>query len=172
MKKIIFVNGPMGIGKTSVSFKLTKLINNARIVHGDDCWDFSNILVNDFEKGKVFKTIASRIDEALINAKVNVVIVDWVMHKKSIISLILNNIKFTDYEYKIVTLISNEEQLITRLQKDIKKGKRNEDGIEISLSYLKYYTVYDDILIDTSYLSVDEIANIIISKITSWLIVF
>lgn len=172
MKKIIFVNGPMGIGKTSVSLKLTKLINNARIVHGDDCWDLSNILVNDFEKGKVFKTIASRIDEALSDAKVNVVIVDWVMHKKSIISLILNNIKFTDYEYKIVTLISNEEQLITRLQKDIKKGKRNEGGIEISLSYLKYYAVYDDILIDTSYLSVDEIANIIISKITSWLIVF
>lgn len=172
MKKIIFVNGPMGIGKTSVSLKLTKLINNADIVHGDDCWDFSNIIVNDFEKGKVIKTIASRIDEALSDVKVNVVIVDWVMHKKSIISLILNNIKFTDYEYKIVTLISNEEQLRTRLQKDIKKGKRNEGGIEISLSYLKYYAVYDDILIDTSYLSVDEIANIIISQITSWLIVF
>lgn len=172
MKKIIFVNGPMGIGKTSVSLKLTELINNAGIVHGDDCWDFSNIFVNDFEKGKVIKTIASRIDESFILANVNVVIVDWVMHEKLIINLILNNIKLTDYEYKIVTLISNEEQLINRLQNDIKRGKRNKGCIDKSLSYLKYYDVYDDILIDTSYLSVDEIANIVLSKITSWLIVF
>ena len=50
MKKILFIGGPMGIGKTAVSERLNQLLDHSVFLDGDWCWNMDPFIVNEENK--------------------------------------------------------------------------------------------------------------------------
>jgi tRNA uridine 5-carbamoylmethylation protein Kti12 len=47
IKNLIFINGTMGVGKTTTSKELQKMLPNCIFLDGDWCWDMSPFIVTD-----------------------------------------------------------------------------------------------------------------------------
>jgi broad-specificity NMP kinase len=50
MKNLIFINGTMGVGKTTTSLELKKILPKCVFLDGDWCWDMSPFIVTEETK--------------------------------------------------------------------------------------------------------------------------
>ena len=57
-KKFIVINGVMGVGKTTVSKKLYKELENSFWLDGDNCWTMNPFIVNEENKDMVLNNIS------------------------------------------------------------------------------------------------------------------
>ncbi len=55
IKKLIIINGTMGVGKTAISKELNKKLNNSVWLDDDWCWMMNPFTVNDENKNMVIK---------------------------------------------------------------------------------------------------------------------
>lgn len=51
-KKIIIINGVMGVGKTTISKLLYKELENSFWLDGDNCWMMNSFIVNEHHKNR------------------------------------------------------------------------------------------------------------------------
>lgn len=161
MKNLIFINGTMGVGKTTTSRELQKLLPNCVFLDGDWCWDMSPFIVNDETKKMVIDNISYLLNNFISCSVYENIIFCWVMHEQSILDDVLSRIdKHNCILYKF-SLVCSEEALISRITKDIELGIRTEDVINRSISRLKNYFEMDTEKIDVSKISAKEAAKII-----------
>jgi broad-specificity NMP kinase len=165
MKNLIFINGTMGVGKTATSRELQKLLPNCVFLDGDWCWDMSPFIVNDETKSMVIGNISYLLNNFISCSVYENIIFCWVMHEQSIIDDVLSRLKKHDYLLYKFSLVSSEQALISRIEKDIKMGIRAEDVINRSVSMLKNYYQMDTDKIDVSNISAKEAAVIIYKQI-------
>lgn len=160
MKKLIFIGGPMGVGKTSVSKKLQEKLNKCVYLDGDWCWFTNPWILTESTKNMVIKNIAYLLNNYIECPDYDNVILSWVLYDNQIINDIKSRIKDSNYDFYNISLIASENILIGRLNDDLNKGIRSEKiVIERSLERLKHYPYVDSIKIDTSLLSIDEICD-------------
>lgn len=139
MKKLIFINGTMGSGKTVTSKELQKMLPNCVFLDGDWCWDSVPFIVTDKTMRMVIENISFLINNFLDCPDYNNIIFCWVMHEQSIIDSILRCIDLSNVDFNIVTLICSDAELKHRLLKDIEEGKRSPDIISRSIVKQKNY---------------------------------
>lgn len=89
------------------------------------------------------------------------------MHEQSILDDLLGrlNIEECTTIYKF-SLVCSEEALVSRINKDIENGIRDESVIERTVSRLKNYYDMDTVKIDVSKISSEKAAEIIYTYIT------
>lgn len=155
MKKLIIVNGTMGVGKTTTCEKLNNCLERSVWLDGDWCWMMNPWIINDENKTMVIKNITYQLRNFLISSTFNYVIFSWVIHKEEISNTILDNLKDLDYELYKITITCSQEVLKRRMI----IGDRSQDGIKESLKRLDMYTNMDTIKIDTTDMTVDEAVN-------------
>ena len=80
MKNLIFINGTMGAGKSSVCAELLKMLPNAVYLDGDWCWNMHPFIVTDETKAMVVQNITHLLQNFLNCSEVKNVIFCWVMH--------------------------------------------------------------------------------------------
>lgn len=165
MKKLIVINGPMGVGKSSVCKILNRRLENSAWLDGDWCCMMDPFIVNDENKEMVIDNISHLLRNYLNNSNLENIILSWVIHKDEILNLILDKIGLDDYEVKKVTLICSKSVLKKRISKDITKGVRDVESLERSLAYLKYYEENTTNNLDTSEKGKSEIVDEIIEII-------
>ena len=68
MKRLIIINGTMGVGKSSVGQSLNKSIPNSAFIDGDWCCKVNTTLTNDI-KNLYIENITSLINNYLLNGK-------------------------------------------------------------------------------------------------------
>ncbi len=159
MKRLYMIGGTMGVGKTSVSQVLKKQLSNSVFLDGDWCWDASPFQVTEETKGMVIDNICHVLNNFLHCSAYENVIFCWVMHEEAIIRLILDRLSTSACDVKCISLLSDTDSLIARLEGDIQRGIRTADVIERSLARLPLYHALPTIKIDTSRKSVSEIAS-------------
>lgn len=155
MKKLIFIGGPMGIGKTTVSKALAAEIDQSVFLDGDWCWDIHPFVVNEENKQMVMKNITFLLNSFLENSTIETLIFCWVMHEQTIIEELLAGLN-TPFIFHSFSLVSDEQTLTSQFIKDIQQGIRTIDGLESSLARLPLYQNLDTICIDTSSFSIEE----------------
>lgn len=57
MKTLLFINGPMGVGKTAVCKALLKRLTPGAYLDGDHCWDMAPFRVTDETRSMVLDNI-------------------------------------------------------------------------------------------------------------------
>ncbi|OOM74531.1 hypothetical protein CLPUN_38790 [Clostridium puniceum] len=159
LKKLIMVNGTMGVGKSTVCNILFKMINNSMYLDGDWCWNMNPFVVSEEDKEMVINNISYLLKSYLSNSKYEYIIFCWVMHEDSIIMQILNELKEFDFELHKISLICSEESLKSRLNIDIKNGIRNDDIVNRSIKRILLYDKMDTIKIDVSNITPDDTAK-------------
>lgn len=155
MKQVIFIGGPMGIGKTAVSKTLVKKLEHSVFLDGDWCWDIHPFVVNDENKQMVLKNITFLLNSFLENTTIQTIVFCWVMHEQTIIDELLAGLN-EPFLFHSFSLISDEQTLAAHFMSDVHQGIRNSEGLENSLARLPLYQKLNTTCIDTSALSIEE----------------
>lgn len=165
VKRLIFVNGTMGVGKSSVSHELKNLLAPCAFLDGDWCWDLAPFTVTEETKTLVLDNAAYLLNAFLRCSAVRNVLFCWVMPARFVIDDLLSRIT-EPYSFQLFTLTASEKDLCARLNADIAAGKRTQDVVARSLAYLPLYeSGMGGIRVDTSCRSAAEIAQFIADKV-------
>ena len=159
MKKVIFIGGTMGVGKTTVSHLLKKELHHSVMLDGDWCWDTNPFQVTEETKTMVLDNICYLLNSFLRCSAYEHVILGWVMHEQSIIDHIIGNLNMENCAVRSISLVANEACLRERLLKDVAQGRRTADVIERSISRLPLYRQLNTVKVDTSNKSVQQIVD-------------
>ncbi len=166
MKKLIIINGTMGVGKTTTSKILSKLLPRCAFLDGDWCWDMSPFIVTEETKRMVLDNITHILNNFLSCSEFEHIIFCWVMHQQSIINDVLSRLNVGDSKLYIFSLVCSEDALKKRLENDIRQGLRTEDAISKSIPRLSNYSQMDSVKIDVGELSARQAAKKILEYIS------
>lgn len=159
MKNLIFINGTMGVGKTTISKELKNILPNCIFLDGDWCWDMSPFIVTDETKKMVLDNITHLLNNFISCSEYKNIIFCWVMHEESILDDVLSRLNKYDCIIHKFSIVCSEQTLISRITKDINQGVRENDVIERSVPRLKNYFQMDTQKIDVNHISAKEAAE-------------
>lgn len=165
MKALVFVNGPMGVGKSSVCRQLLRLLEPGVYLDGDWCWNMSPFRVTDETRAMVLDNITFMLSRFLACPELDYVIFGWVMHRADIAKSILTRLILTDVRVYHFTLMCSEQTLRSRIAADVQAGLRDGDAVARSLNYLPLYGSQDTVKIMTDALSPENAAEAIAKQI-------
>lgn len=164
-KKLIIINGTMGVGKTATCKELNKKLYNSVWLDGDWCWMMNPFIVNDENKATVINNITYMLRNFLVNSSFEYVIFNWVIHTEDISNLILQRLNDLEYDLIKITLICSKEALQKRILEDVQLNLRDESGMSTSIERLTLYKNMDTVKINTTDISVSETVDRIIKII-------
>jgi broad-specificity NMP kinase len=150
MKKLIIINGTMGVGKSTVCNALLDKLMPSVYLDGDWCWNMNPFIVSEENKTMVEGNITHLLKSYLNNSGYEYIIFCWVIHREDIFDKILLPLKDFDFELHKISLVCSPEALRKRLEIDVQKGIREADIIESSIERLALYNKMDTIKFDVS----------------------
>ena len=161
MKTLVFLNGPMGVGKSTVAALLQRKFDRCAYLDGDWCYRVHPFRVTKESKALILNNIAFLLDGYLKSPDVDLVLFTWVMNKREIRDAVLSKMKEAG-KCLFVTLTASEEALIKRFAKDIAAGLRTQEGLTRALSYLPDYKAdFGGLKLITDEKEPDELAEIV-----------
>jgi deoxyadenosine/deoxycytidine kinase len=167
MKNVIFINGTMGVGKTTVCRELQKTLPNCVFLDGDWCWDSSPFVVTEETKAMVIRNIAYLLNSFLLCSEYENIVFCWVMHQSEIADIICASLTGS-FDYHLFTLSCSETSLRDRLLADIKAGKRKPDIVDRSIERIPLYARMPTEKIDVSEITPTQAADLIASNIRAF----
>lgn len=160
--KLIVINGVMGVGKTTVSKRLYKELENSFWLDGDNCWTMNPFIVNEENKEMVLNNISFILNNFLSNSSSKSVVFNWVIQSDDIMNEILSRINTKNVDVYKITLMCTKEELIRRIESDVRLGLRDNKNVERSLERYDMYKAMDTIKIDTTGKSIEKIIEEIV----------
>lgn len=161
MKKVVIINGPIGVGKSTVGKLLCNKLNMSAFIDGDWCFDLHPFIANKETKDMAIGNIVYLINNYLKCSHCDYVVFIWVMDKIDVYQRIINNIRRDDVRLYEITLNCTEEALVDRWKRDTLCDWRIEEWLNVSIKSLKYFEGLDTIKIDTSDKTANDVADII-----------
>lgn len=155
MKKLIVINGTMGVGKTTICKELYKSLDKAVWLEGDWCWMMNPWIVNEETVKMVENNITYLLRSFLSNSTFNFIIFSWVLHREEILDGLLERLSDLEFQIERITLISSETSLTQRMELD----GRTQKQIDFSIERLSFYANMNSKKIDTSEISVEEVVG-------------
>lgn len=162
MKKLIIINGTMGVGKSTVSSLLFKMLRPSVYLDGDWCWNMNPFVVTDENKKMVIDNITYLLKSFLANSSYEYIIFCWVIHQEEIFKLIVD--PFSDFAVEVykISLVCSPNALRNRMQRDVENGVREVESIESSIARIPLYDQMDTVKIDVSHISAQQAAEQIV----------
>lgn len=157
MKKLIIINGIMGVGKTTVSKALYKELNNSFWLDGDNCWMMNPFNVNEENKRMVLDNITYIVNNYIKNSSSEHIVFNWVIQTDDIMNQVLSRLNLENVKVYKITLMASKDALIERITSDISRGIRNADNLNRSLNQYNLYNQMNTIKVDTTNKRVKEI---------------
>lgn len=165
MKKLIMINGTMGVGKSAVCNILFKMLNSSAYLDGDWCWNMNPFVVSEENKEMVINNISYLLKSYLNNSGYEYIIFCWVIQDEDIFKQILDKLNGFDFELHKISLVCSEESLKNRLNIDIKNGIRKTDVISRSIERISFYEKMDTVKIDVSNITPEDTAKVICTMV-------
>ena len=159
--KVIVINGPMGVGKTTVGKYIADSNPGTAFIDGDWCLDIHPFIGNRETKTMAVDNILHMIGNYSRCSACNMIVLVWLMDNQWVLDRILDGIAGIGLEAVSVTLVCDRESLIERWQSDAQCEWRTDKWLEVSVNSLPYFAALEN-AIDTSTLSVDQVAERII----------
>ena len=166
MKKLIFICGANGIGKSTTCAKLYKKLNDSALVDSDHCRIMNPFDFTDEQKNIVEDNMATMLINYLKCSTTENVIFLYGFHgpRKQIFDNIMIRLSNTGIPFAFIPIIleCELEENIRRAQNDERSEYRIKYGIENSRDI---YNQYDYPRLDITYLTVDEAVEKLINMI-------
>ena len=167
MKKVIFIGGTMGVGKTTISKLLKKQLDHSVMLDGDWCWDMHPFVVNEETKAMVLNNIVYQLQSFIHCSVIDNIIFCWVLHEQTIIDEIVKRLDLSQCQFFSLSLVCDEKTLKEHLQKDIDLNIRDSDIIARSMERMSHYDQVSSHKISVSSLSCETIVQNILEYIQS-----
>ena len=158
--KVIILNGPMGVGKTTVGKYIADQNPGTAFIDGDWCMDIHPFAGNQETKAMAIDNILHMIGNYQKCSVCSMVVLVWLMDESWVIQRMREGLSDLRAEVKDVTLICDRENLIKRWNNDQNCEWRTDEWLDVSLKSLHGFASMDN-TIDTSGLAVSQIADLI-----------
>lgn len=162
MKKLLFLCGPNGIGKSTISREIIRQLPNSAYVDSDPCRFMNPFVLNDVTIPTIAKNISDLITNYMKCPAVDTVIFSYGFHgrRREVFEEVMKRLETIDHIFVPFLLWCSEEENLKRMQAD----NRSVPQIERTLGESrKSFTHVDYPMIDITALSVAEAAKTIIS---------
>ena len=156
--KVIIINGPMGVGKTTVGKYIAEQNPGTAFIDGDWCMDIHPFVGNRETRAMAVDNILHMIGNYRKCSVCSMVVLAWLMDDPRVIRRIAEGLSALRASAKYVTLVCNAENLIRRWKHDQNCQWRTDEWLNISLKSLPAFAAMDQV-IDTSDLPVDQVAE-------------
>ena len=131
MKNLIFINGTMGVGKSSVSRELNKLLDHSVYLDGDWCWMADPFTVTEETKGMVEDNICHLLNNFITCSRYKNIIFCWVMDYESIYQSIVTKLHIENCKIWRFTISCSQQTLKQRVENDnLQEGRNFEKSAE------------------------------------------
>ena len=158
--KVIILNGPMGVGKTTVGKYIADHHPGTAFIDGDWCLDIHPFVGNQETKAMAVDNILHMIGNYQKCSVCSMVVLVWLMDEPWVIQKITQGLSAMQAEVKNVTLVCSRENLITRWKDDHACEWRTDEWLNVSLKSLPGFASMDN-TIDTSGLPVEQVAELV-----------
>ena len=158
--KVIVLNGPMGVGKTTVGKYIADHHPGTAFIDGDWCLDIHPFVGNRETKAMAVDNILHMIRNYRNCSVCSMVVLVWLMDDEWVIRRILDGLHELQVDVKNVTLTCGRESLIRRWKADRSCEWRTDEWLNVSLKSLAGFEAMEN-TIDTSELTVEQIAEMI-----------
>ena len=145
-KKLIVINGTMGVGKSTISTALKDELENSIMLDGDWCWMMNPWNITEENIKMVEQNIIFLLNSFLNNSSFRYVIFTWVLHNEMILDNLLEGIDDDNFELHFYSLVCNKNELIERMEND----SRTEINIKNASERISLYLAQRSKKIDTT----------------------
>lgn len=163
--KVIIINGPMGVGKTTVGKYIAEKCTGTAFIDGDWCFDIHPFVGNQETKTMAIDNILHMIANYRKCSICNMIVFVWLMDERWVYQKIADGISNMELEAKNFTLVCDKNTLINRWENDKNCEWRTNEWLEVSLKSLSFFSLFEN-CIDTSGLTIDMIADMIMHLIS------
>lgn len=163
MKILLFINGPAGIGKTSLSQALHLRLTRSAWLQSE--WSrCTNPFIYNAEMDLLTEKNMSFILRSYLECNsLRYVIFTWGLHgpRKAIFDRVIHNISDIEYNLLPITLMCDRDEHLRRLIQD----GRDAAGIEGNLGARPFYESLTYPVVNTTNLTIEETADIVINML-------
>lgn len=154
MKKLIFIHGPNGVGKSTLCRALHSKVMNSALLESEWCRMTNPFIFNDEIIDMVERNLSFILRGYLECSSLEYVIFNYGFHgpRRQIFDKVIRNLSDIKYEFVPITITCSYEENRARMIKD----GRDEERINRALSVRNIYDELGYPAIDTTYLSVEE----------------
>lgn len=161
--RVIMINGPMGVGKTTIGKCIAQKYAGTAFIDGDWCMDVHPFVGNRETKTMAIDNILHMIDNYRRCSICKMIVVVWLMDEQWVYQKVMDGISDMGLEVKSVVLVCDENSLIDRWKNDKICEWRTQEWLEASLESLAFFSSLENVL-DTSSRTVDQIVDRIIRE--------
>ena len=159
--KVIILNGPMGVGKTTVGKYIASSHAGTAFIDGDWCLDLHPFVGNRETKLMAIDNILHMIGNYRKCSLCKMIVLVWLMDDEWVRQSITDGLSAMNLEARHVTLMCDESELIRRWTQDDRCEWRTDEWLRVSLKSLPQFAQHENVL-DTTGLTIPEIAKIIV----------
>ena len=160
-KKLIIINGPPGIGKTTTCKKLQILLQRSVWLDGDWCWMSNPWTVTEETKRMAENNMAFLLNSFLNCSEYEFILYSWIFRSDELFGIIFNKMKSNDFMLYKYTLTCSQDAFLKRLE-DAGRDKRQ---FPMCIESLFQCESTESENIDTTHSSVEEVASTLQHKI-------
>ena len=160
--KVIVINGPMGVGKTTVGKIIAEKNPGTAFIDGDWCMDLHPFVGNRETKVMAVDNILHMVGNYQQCAACRMVVLVWLMDDARVREKIMDGLARLQAEVQSVTLICDRESLVRRWKNDRNCEWRTAEWLEASLASLPGFTSLENV-IDTGDRSAEDVAEMILN---------
>lgn len=163
MKNLLFICGPNGIGKSTISKEIVRQLPNTAYVDSDPCRFMNPFILSD----ETIPTIAENISDLILNYMncpiINNVVFSYGFHgrRKEVFEKVMLELKKIDYNFIPLLLWCSENENVKRMHADNRSHERIQRAINESRKSFNDVTYPK---IDITNFSVSEAAKNIIAE--------
>lgn len=158
--RVIIINGPMGVGKTTVGKYIAEKYEGTAFIDGDWCLDIHPFVGNCETKEMAIDNILHMIDNYRKCSVCKMIVLTWLMDDQWVYQKVVDGISDLGLETKSVTLVCDKQDLVKRWKNDKNCEWRTQEWLGVSLKSLLSFSSLEN-CIDTSGLTIDVIADMI-----------
>jgi len=161
-KKLVLINGTMGVGKSTLTNAVLKQLPNAVWLDGDWCWMMNPWVFSEENKRMVEDNITHLLRNFLKNPGFDTILFTWVMHRPEIFDIVLDPLQDLEFDLQKISIMCAPDELKNRMIQD----NRPSQTIENSLNRLPQYQTLDTIKLDTTTHTFDQNVDALRALIT------
>ena len=154
----IILNGPMGVGKTTVGKYIADRYPGTAFIDGDWCMDLHPFVGSRETRAMAVDNILHMAANYRKCSACRMIVVVWLMDDPQVVRAIADGLSGLRMDVKNVTLVCDREQLIRRWENDHDCEWRTDEWLDVSLRSLPGFAAMEN-TIDTGGLSVEQIAE-------------
>ncbi len=156
--KVIILNGPMGVGKSTVGKAIADRYPGTAFIDGDWCMDIHPFVGTRETKAMAVDNILHLIGNYRKCSVCSMVVLAWLMDDPWVLQAITKGLADMRTEVKNVTLVCSMKSLLQRWKNDQHCEWRTDEWLEASLKSLPAFWAMDHV-IDTSDTPIDHVVD-------------